>query len=253
MNSKTELMPIDSVNAVELFTGGKLDDLLARIREEATTLVPDVSTTAGRKEIASVAYKVSRSKTTIDEAGKVLVSGWKAKAKEVDGWRKKSRDTLDALREEVRAPLYEWEAEQARIEEEKRIEAERVQAEVERIEREKVEAEELQRAEAEAARIADLERRESAMRAKEQAIADAERESADKVRRESADRERAVLEKAEIEKKANAKRAADRDHMKSINNEALSALTDGGLSEDISRRVITLIASGRVPHVSILY
>ena len=43
------LIPLESVNAVEVFTGGKLDDLLARIRAEAVTLVPDLSTAASRK------------------------------------------------------------------------------------------------------------------------------------------------------------------------------------------------------------
>lgn len=39
------LIPVETVNAIELFTGGNsLDDLLARIRQETATVVPDVST-----------------------------------------------------------------------------------------------------------------------------------------------------------------------------------------------------------------
>ena len=67
------LIPLESINAVEVFTGTKLPELLAAIRTEAMTLVPDVTTAKGRDLIKSTAYKVARSKTTIDDAGKELV------------------------------------------------------------------------------------------------------------------------------------------------------------------------------------
>lgn len=178
------LIPLESVNAVEVFTGGGLDDLLSRIRTEAVTLVPNVKTVAGRKEIASIAYKVSRSKTAIDDAGKALVTDLKKQTGEIDSARKKARDTLDALRDEVRQPLTDWEAEQ------------------ERIERERVEAEERAKAEAEALRIADLERREAELRAKEEAIRAAE----------EAERQRVAAEQAEaarVEREAQLKRDAE--------------------------------------------
>lgn len=79
--SESSLIPVESVNGIELFTGaGKLDELLAKIRQETATIVPDVSTDKGRKEIASIAYKVARSKTVIDDAGKTLVGEWKTKS-----------------------------------------------------------------------------------------------------------------------------------------------------------------------------
>lgn len=40
------LIPIESVNAVEIFTGGGLDSLLTRIRQETVTMVTDVTTVA---------------------------------------------------------------------------------------------------------------------------------------------------------------------------------------------------------------
>ncbi|MDE1907630.1 MAG: hypothetical protein KGH75_14385, partial [Rhodospirillales bacterium] len=157
------LIPLESINAVEVFTGPNLDELLAKIRQETATIVPDVSTAGGRKEIASLAYKVARSKTTIDEAGKSLVAEWKKKSAEVDASRKKARDYLDALKDEVRKPLDEWEAEQARIERESA---------------EKAEAERL--AEFEAARI-EMERREAEIAAREASIAAKEKEAAEKL------------------------------------------------------------------------
>ena len=127
MNEQS-LIPIETINAVEVFTGTALNELLEKIRAEVATIVPDVSTVAGRKDVASTAYKVARSKTAIDDAGKELVAEWKAKSAEVDASRKKARDYLDKLRDEVRAPLDNWEAEQKRIEDERRAAIEREHA-----------------------------------------------------------------------------------------------------------------------------
>jgi hypothetical protein len=104
-----------------------LSSILMDIRGEVCKEVPDLSTAASRKRIASLAYKVSKSKTALDELGKQLVAEWKAKSAAVDKERKRVRDELDALRDEVRKPLTDWESEQ------ERIEAERIAIEAERI------------------------------------------------------------------------------------------------------------------------
>ena len=189
------LIPLESINAVEVFTGPNLDELLARIRQETATIVPDVSTVGGRKEIASLAYKVARSKTTIDDAGKSLVEDWKNQAKVVDASRKKARDYLDALRDEVRKPLDDWEVEQKRIEQEAaaKAEAERVAA-------------------AEAARI-ELERREAEIAAREAAIAAREKAEADSLAAEQAQRDRAERDER-IRAEASAK--AERDAAEAV-------------------------------------
>ncbi|MGP1985299.1 hypothetical protein ACTS35_01710, partial [Citrobacter freundii] len=104
----------------------QLDPIIEKIEKEARSLVPDVSTKKGRDAIASMAHKVARSKTYIDNAGKDLVAELKALPKQIDESRRVVRERLDALKDEVRRPLTEWEAEQERIkaEEVARIKAE---------------------------------------------------------------------------------------------------------------------------------
>lgn len=107
------------INPVEIFTSNGLDPLLERITAAVNEFDPDVTTPAGRKEIASLARKVASSKTFLDNAGKDLVSNWKDKSKKVDAERKRMRDYLDDLKEKARKPLTEWEVvEKARLEKE---------------------------------------------------------------------------------------------------------------------------------------
>lgn len=107
--SEKELITAESINAMEVFADGGINKILAGIKAKAMEFVPDVSTDKGRKEIASMARKVSTSKVLLDNLGKDLVSDWKNKAKLVDSSRKLVRDTLDELRDSVRLPLTEWE------------------------------------------------------------------------------------------------------------------------------------------------
>lgn len=93
-----------------------LDPYIERIRAEVTGHVPDLTTDKGRKAIASLAFKVRKSKTALDALGKQLVDDLKEIPKKIDAERKRMRDQLDALADEVRRPLDEWEAaEEARL------------------------------------------------------------------------------------------------------------------------------------------
>nr|WP_272885858.1 hypothetical protein [Stutzerimonas stutzeri] len=93
-----------------------LDPYLQQIRAEIDAFVPDVSTKKGQDAIRSIAYKIARSKTALDNVGKDLVAELKEIPKKIDAERKRMRDTLDAWQEEVRRPLTEWEqAESARV------------------------------------------------------------------------------------------------------------------------------------------
>jgi len=94
-----------------------LDPWLEKIRAEVSGHVPDVKTKKGRDHIASLAFKVRKSKSALDGLGKKLVDDLKDVPKRIDSERKRVRETLDALAEQVRKPLTDWEAaEEARIE-----------------------------------------------------------------------------------------------------------------------------------------
>ncbi|TXU38461.1 hypothetical protein [Enterobacter roggenkampii] len=124
MSEVTDLVVIEKQNAMAVFTTKEqLDPIIEAIEKEARSLVPDVSTRKGRDAIASMAHKVARSKTYIDNAGKDLVAELKALPKQIDESRRIVRERLEALKDEVRRPLTEWEAEQERIKAEEAMNA----------------------------------------------------------------------------------------------------------------------------------
>lgn len=129
MSEIMDLVVIEKKNAMAVFTNNdQLDPLIEAIEKEARSLVPDVTTKKGRDAIASMAHKVARSKTYIDNAGKDLVAELKALPKQIDESRRVVRERLDALKDEVRRPLTEWEAEQERIKAEGAMNALHVEA-----------------------------------------------------------------------------------------------------------------------------
>lgn len=109
------VMPAEK-DVAKIFTPEGLPDFITSIEKEARAFQGDMSTAAGRKEIASAAHKVAKTKVAIDDLGKDLVADLKAKTSAVDAQRKIFRDRMDVLKEEVRAPLTQWEeTEEARI------------------------------------------------------------------------------------------------------------------------------------------
>ena len=112
MSAVTELAvvpPQETAMAVFSAENG-LEPWLQQIRVEIDGFTPDISSRKGRDAIASMAYKVARSKTALDNVGKQLVDDLKEIPKKIDAERKRVRDTLDAWQEEVRRPLTEWQA-----------------------------------------------------------------------------------------------------------------------------------------------
>jgi colicin import membrane protein len=98
----------------------KFTEFFDAIAAEARALKADIATKKGRDAVASMAHKIARTKTAIDDAGKRLNEAARVQINAVDASRRKIRESLDALRDEVRAPLNAWEqaeeARQARVE-----------------------------------------------------------------------------------------------------------------------------------------
>lgn len=127
MSEVTDLVVIERANALTVFkSADQIEEILAKVEREVMSFVPDVTTAKGRKEIASLAYRVSQTKSYLDGLGKDLVADLKEIPKLIDANRKTVRDRLDALRDKARQPFTEWEEEQERIkaEEQARIKAE---------------------------------------------------------------------------------------------------------------------------------
>jgi hypothetical protein len=234
-----QLIPIENVNAIELFKdSASLELLLAELKKTATDFEPDTSTPDGRKEIASQAYKVSQSKTVMEKAGKALTEDWTRQKKVVDIGRRRVREFCDQLRDEIRQPLTEYEA-QEKIEAEAaalkaKIEADEIAAHSENdlIDREakmlafeaKQEAEriEAERIEAEKVETEAREKRE------EQIRKDAERDAAEAIEREKKareDAEKRVKEQAEQAERDRIEAAerAEREKLEAIEREKQNA------------------------------
>lgn len=110
----TEIATLESTEIQLAFTSPNgIDILIDRIRKEAQSEVPDLSTAKGRARIASLAHKVSKTKVMVDDYGKELVAEEKKRLALIDADRKKWRDTCDAIRDEIRKPLTDWEAAEA--------------------------------------------------------------------------------------------------------------------------------------------
>lgn len=254
MSEVTDLVVIEKQNAMAVFTTKEqLDPIIEAIEKEARSLVPDVSSRKGRDAIASMAHKVARSKTYIDNAGKDLVAELKALPKQIDESRRIVRERLDALKDEVRRPLTEWEAEQERIKAEEAMNALHAEALEMNIKFDqelaaKFEADhemallmnkDFDRDREEQRRLAEQAQRERDERLKqeaaEQARRDAEakhkaeieaasrREAEEKARAEAAERQRIEAEQRAAREKQEAEARAEREKAEAVEAERMKA------------------------------
>lgn len=128
--SELTVIEIKPDQAPALYVPNGLDAYLERIRAEVNE-VPDLSTKKGRDRVASLAASVSRSKTAIEKPGREYLKRLKEAVRPAEAEIKRFVDACDALRDETRRPLTEWEAEQERIAAEKAAEEERLRIEAE--------------------------------------------------------------------------------------------------------------------------
>jgi septal ring factor EnvC (AmiA/AmiB activator) len=120
----TELIKLPELSpekAPSIFGHNTLSQFVELARAAVINEVPDLSTDKGRKRIASVAATVARSKTAVDAAGRAYLKKLKEMTKPIEAELRQFETDMDALRDEVRAPLNEWQA--ARDAEEDRLQS----------------------------------------------------------------------------------------------------------------------------------
>ncbi|MFW2015405.1 hypothetical protein [Acinetobacter bereziniae] len=112
-----ELQVLEQNAIVSAFNNANgIQSIVDQIKAQVSSIVPDVTTAKGRKEIASLAYKVAQSKSAIDAEGKKLKEQYTVVTNKIDADRKFARDELDAERDRIRQPLTDWEnAEKDRV------------------------------------------------------------------------------------------------------------------------------------------
>jgi colicin import membrane protein len=268
----TSLVTASEFVPAVLFSGesGVLDGTIAYIREQVSGHVADVSTSEGRKEVARLARQVASSKVVLDGLGKALVAGWKEQAKKVDSERKRCRDELDALRDETRKPLTDYETaeeDRKRAELLAAAEAHRIQQEAEEAERQARDAEierktrELNEREAalKAAERAEIERKE---RAERDARFEAEAGERARVKAESDARAQIeALERIAREQRAEAARierhaikaAADSTNRWECILEVADALDGFDIGDLVAETIAAAIADGKIPRVTMTF
>lgn len=127
MTQTTDLVVQEPLDVAKTFTPEGMQGLLQDIETQVKAHVPVVDTDEGRKNIVSLAYKVSQSKSLIVKTGDREVAEAKKKVKHMNGLLKIAKEFLDDLRDETRRPVTEWETEQKRIaDEEAKKEAEKI-------------------------------------------------------------------------------------------------------------------------------
>ncbi|AFH20479.1 hypothetical protein HK633_043 [Escherichia phage HK633] len=268
MSEVTDLVVIEKSNAMTVFqSADQIEEILQKVEREVMSFVPDITTAKGRKEIASLAYKVAQTKTYLDGLGKDLVAELKEIPKLIDANRKTVRDRLDELKAKARQPLTDYEEEQARIKAEeeakaaaealaKQIESDheiailmdrefdrqreeaRLKAEQEKREHEerlKREAEEKARAEAEAKAKAEI---EAAARREAEAKAAAERAEREKQAAIEAERRKAQEEAERIRREAEAKEQARIAEEKRIKDEEERRAKDKAHRKEVNNKIL---------------
>jgi chromosome segregation ATPase len=97
--------------------GANLDGLYNVVETKARALVADVTTKEGVSQIKSTARQIASIKKRVDDIGKDIVAELKDLPKQIDANRKKWREDMEALQDEIRKPVTEIENRQKEIEE----------------------------------------------------------------------------------------------------------------------------------------
>ncbi|RWU21276.1 hypothetical protein DM813_18990 [Pseudomonas alkylphenolica] len=119
MSAQQQLIAIDEIseeNAPVIYVAGGLHQFIDAVKAEVEGEVPDLTTRKGRERIASLAAKVSKSKTAVEKPGRDYLRRLKEMPKVVEAELRDFVTAMDNLRDQVRQPLTDWQAaEDARV------------------------------------------------------------------------------------------------------------------------------------------
>lgn len=119
MSATQQLIEIDHIsdeNAPVVYVQNGLKPFLQMIKDEVCGEVPDLTTRKGRERIASLAATVSKRKAAVEKPGRDYLRRIKELPKVIEAELREFVKDADALRDEVRRPLTEWQAaEDARV------------------------------------------------------------------------------------------------------------------------------------------
>lgn len=112
MSAQQQVIKIDDIseeNAPAIYVAGGLGQFFDAVAAEVTSEVPDLTTRKGRERIASLAAKVSKSKTAVEKPGRDYLKRLKEMPKVVEAELREFVNKMDALRDATRQPLTDWE------------------------------------------------------------------------------------------------------------------------------------------------
>lgn len=112
MSAQQQVIKIDDIsaeNAPVIYVAGGLGQFFDAVQAEVTAEVPDLTTRKGRERIASLAARVSKSKTAVEKPGRDYLKRLKEMPKVVEAELRDFVNKMDALRDATRQPLTDWE------------------------------------------------------------------------------------------------------------------------------------------------
>lgn len=113
MSAEQQVITIDHISeetAPVVYVQNGLKPFLQMIKDEVCGEVPDLSTLKGRERIASLAFTVSKRKAAVEKPGRDYLRKIKELPKVIEAELREFVRDADALRDEIRKPLSDWEA-----------------------------------------------------------------------------------------------------------------------------------------------
>lgn len=107
------------INLQKLFTEEGMNEIISAIKAEVKDFKADIATKEGRAEIVSMAFKIAKCKAPIENLASELKEDSRKLIDSVNAQWNRYKKEMDTLRDEIRKPVDEIEAEEKRILQEK--------------------------------------------------------------------------------------------------------------------------------------